>query len=127
MDGYISISGNGINSAAWYTAGALQNAWAQYGPSNWPAGGGQLYETGVFGNSGGVAGTPPFDQALGRHTGGANYVFADSHVKWLRPTAVSAGFNNTIAGAGTSGSGTRLIAANTGALSSTLAATFSID
>lgn len=27
----------------------------------------------------------------GRHTGGSNYIFADGHVKWLLPSAVSAG------------------------------------
>ena len=31
--------------------------------------------------------------ATGRHTDGANYLLADGHVKWLRPSAVSAGNN----------------------------------
>ena len=39
-----------------------------------------------------------FAAALGRHTDGANYLMADGHAKWLRPSAVSAGANNTVSG-----------------------------
>ena len=33
--------------------------------------------------------------ALGRHTDGANYLMADDHAKWLRPSAVAAGRTTT--------------------------------
>jgi len=33
------------------------------------------------------------NQPTGRHQLGSNYVFADGHAKWLRPTAVSPGMN----------------------------------
>ncbi len=44
-----------------------------------------LYHTGNF------AGTTGYPTAI--HTDGANYLLADGHVKWLRPSAVSPGFN----------------------------------
>ena len=73
-----------------------------------------------------------------RHTDGSNFLLADGHVKYLRPSAVSPGFNNSStcgqdqqlsggACAAAAGSGT---AAGTGALSSngaSFAATFSTN
>ena len=46
----------------------------------------------------------PYAALTGRHTDGANFEFADGHVKWLRGTAVSAGSDNSVANdPGTSG------------------------
>jgi prepilin-type N-terminal cleavage/methylation domain-containing protein/prepilin-type processing-associated H-X9-DG protein len=62
-----------------------------YGPN-----GGAQYATGVFYNvTGAAVGAGQRYAALtGRHTDGSNYEFADGHVKWLRPSAVSAGQDN---------------------------------
>ena len=46
------------------------------------------YATGVM--SGGPGGTGVYD-GDGRHHGGANFVFPDTHVEWLRPEQVSTG------------------------------------
>ena len=63
-----------------------------------------------------------FAAPTGRHTDGANYLMADDHAKWFRPSAVSAGTSNPIetdCGGGT-------VAAGTGCADSTIAATFSL-
>ena len=60
------------------------------------AGGAWHYATGYLGGQNPTA-TPggnisDFDnQATGRHTDGSNFLMADGHVKWLRPTQVSPG------------------------------------
>ena len=36
--------------------------------------------------------------ATGRHSGGSNFLLTDGHVKWLNPSAVSAGYDNTAPG-----------------------------
>ena len=72
--------------------------------------------------------------ATGAHTDGSNFLLADGHVKWLRPSAISAGANNTVSSSdctagqglnpvGTAGNG---IAAGTGCGDSNIAGTFSI-
>jgi prepilin-type N-terminal cleavage/methylation domain-containing protein/prepilin-type processing-associated H-X9-DG protein len=57
-----------------------------------------LYETGYLGNVNSF--TPnAFDSANGNgglHSGGANYAYIDSHVKWALPTSISAGASNTV-------------------------------
>jgi len=57
-----------------------------------------LYETGYLGNINGIATPNVFDSANsggGLHSGGANYAYIDSHVKWALPASVSAGASNT--------------------------------
>jgi prepilin-type N-terminal cleavage/methylation domain-containing protein/prepilin-type processing-associated H-X9-DG protein len=60
-----------------------------------------MYETGYLANTANVgAGNTPnvFDAAAnggGLHSGGANYAYIDSHVKWALPSAISAGASNT--------------------------------
>ena len=105
------------------------------------------YATGVFPllttPSGATAGgnNPPFFATqTGRHTDGANYAFADSHVKWLRPAQVSPGQHNPTANdagtavatvpvcTGTNGgnfNSNNIVAANTG--NGTFVGTFSYD
>ena len=80
------------------------------------------YATGNFFNVTGMS------SQQARHTGGANYAFADGHTKYLLPQKVSPGYNavNSANGQTTSGnyptSGT---AAGTGALTGPIVATFS--
>jgi prepilin-type N-terminal cleavage/methylation domain-containing protein/prepilin-type processing-associated H-X9-DG protein len=68
------------------------------------------YATGIF--NGVTQNTGSFTGPDGRHTGGANYVMADGHAKFLRPSQVSPGTNantatdaqvNNSKAAGTSG------------------------
>jgi len=60
-----------------------------------------LYETGYLANVAGIGPTntpDAFDSANGGgglHSGGANYAYIDSHVKWALPSAISAGASNT--------------------------------
>jgi len=72
---------------------------------------GGAYETGYLSNIAGIspAATPfAFDAANsggGLHSGGANYAYIDSHVKWALPSAISAGASNTASSTDT-GTGT---------------------
>ena len=62
-----------------------------------------IYVTGLLGgpaanspqtiNSGGVAAGIAYQAATGLHTDGSNYLCVDGHVKWLRGSAVSPGYN----------------------------------
>ena len=80
------------------------------------------------------AGNPNAIAATGVHTDGSNFLFTDGHVKWLRPSAVSAGGSNTVspsdctAGQGLTPTGTAGsdIAAGTGCGDQNIAGTFSI-
>jgi len=57
-----------------------------------------LYETGFLSNIASIAAPNAFDSANGTgglHSGGANYAYIDSHVKWALPSAISAGASNT--------------------------------
>ena len=65
--------------------------------TNYPNGGGgntgDFYATGVmgpFGNCGGAT-NGGYGNAIPRHTDGAEFVFEDGHVKYIRPAAVSTG------------------------------------
>jgi prepilin-type N-terminal cleavage/methylation domain-containing protein/prepilin-type processing-associated H-X9-DG protein len=103
------------------------------------------YETGYLGGLTYPAATAPsnYDTAnsgAGLHSGGSNFAFIDSHVKWALPTSISAGASNT--GTSTDGGNTMsadstgwtngattpfpLWAANTGA-PSVKAGTFSLN
>lgn len=64
---------------------------------------------------------------FGRHLEGANFAFADGHVKWLKGAAVSVGGNNSTANncGTTNANATGGNAANSGC--DTVGATFSID
>jgi prepilin-type N-terminal cleavage/methylation domain-containing protein/prepilin-type processing-associated H-X9-DG protein len=95
------------------------------------------YATGYMINS--TAGAD-FNSPIGRHSGGSNFMLADGHAKWLRGGTVSAGRNNPVpndAGGETAvcpgPNGTKLAgnfgicAANTGAVTGTVQATFSLQ
>jgi prepilin-type N-terminal cleavage/methylation domain-containing protein/prepilin-type processing-associated H-X9-DG protein len=68
-----------------------------------------------------------FTAATGRHSQGANYLMADTHAKWFRAAAVSAGTSNSTAGncGGTLDGNGIPMAANT--TCSGIAATFSLQ
>ena len=80
------------------------------------------YATGYLRGSTGAA-NGNFNSPLGRHTDGSNFVMADGHAKWFRPSAVSGGYPNATAGdCGTPGN----TAASVDCSDSTIAATFNI-
>jgi len=104
------IEGFGKGSLGAGTQGALStngmpNNWRAFclptGDCSTPSAWGAKYATGLFANTvnpdAGVFGTS------GRHTGGANYAMADGHVKWLRSSSVSSGWNNPTVGGCQSG------------------------
>jgi len=62
-----------------------------------------------------------FTSALGRHTDGSNFLMADNHAKFFRPSAVSAGY----VGTSETSCGAPYLSAGTGCADSTIAATFS--
>lgn len=78
----------------------------------------------------GTADQVRYAAATGRHTDGSNFLMADDHAKWLRPTAVSAGTSNpTETDCNTTGEkdGNSVpLAAGTGCSDGSLAATFSL-
>lgn len=49
-------------------------------------------------NGGTTNGTPPSEIMSARHTGAANYLLTDGHVKWIRPELVSTGVANGVNG-----------------------------
>jgi len=91
--------GNGAQGAL--STNGMPNNWRAFclptGDCSTPTAWGAEYATGYFSNT-----TSPdpgvFASPTGRHTDGANYAMADGHVKWLRGSAVSSGWNNTTAG-----------------------------
>jgi prepilin-type N-terminal cleavage/methylation domain-containing protein/prepilin-type processing-associated H-X9-DG protein len=111
-------------------------------PAGFGVGGG--WDPGGFNSNNGVAGGTPttlkwatgylrnmsnvpaakgdFQSATGRHTGGANYVLADSHAKWFPPAAVSGGYWNDTPGS----CGGIDLAAATDCPDGTIAATFNV-
>jgi len=88
------------------------------------------YETGYLAGTGcatsatACAGYDLSNNGAGLHTGGSNYLFADSHVKWVNPGSIYAGANNTNTASGSTvaicspnvGSTTNVIATPTTAL-----------
>ncbi|MGI4791014.1 MAG: DUF1559 domain-containing protein [Janthinobacterium lividum] len=81
------------------------------------------YATGYLRNSVNNA-NGNFAAPTGRHTDGANYLMADGHAKFFRPSAVSGGYENGTDG--DCGSATSTTAATTSCSDSTIAATFNI-
>jgi prepilin-type processing-associated H-X9-DG protein len=53
------------------------------------------YDTGyMYGSYQGTANNTSFNAPIGRHTGGSNFLMADTHAKFLLPIKVSAGIDN---------------------------------
>jgi prepilin-type N-terminal cleavage/methylation domain-containing protein/prepilin-type processing-associated H-X9-DG protein len=89
------------------------------------------YATGYLRNTETVD-EPVYAGQVGRHTGGSNFLLADSHAKWLPPAAVCAGLTNpnqndcnTTLALAPSTEGT--MAAGTNCNDQTIAATFSLN
>ena len=114
-------------SPAGYGIGGADN----YDPNgfNAPGGGHEAsytvkYTTGILRNIG-TGHNNTLDFAAARHNDGANYLMADTHAKFLRPSAVSGGTLNTVAG-DCGHSGDPAVAAATDCGDSTIAATWNI-
>jgi len=86
------------------------------------------YATGYLLNSNATAygTTGNYAAPTGRHSGGANYAFADGHVKWLQNTKVTAGGSNPTPG-NCGNAVYPFVAAATDCGTTTIAATFSIQ
>lgn len=67
-----------------------------YAQRDWSTRTENQYQTGYLGNR-----LPPdpqstqFQNPLGRHLAGSNFLMGDGHVKWLKGSAISSGFNAT--------------------------------
>jgi prepilin-type N-terminal cleavage/methylation domain-containing protein/prepilin-type processing-associated H-X9-DG protein len=117
-------------------AGALSNGFTYGGATNTvftaPTAAQSLYETGYLINiNNNTGGYDTANAGGGLHSGGANYAYIDSHVKWALPSAISAGLSNTVSSTDTgtletSGSPNTFDAAGTGA-STIKAGTFSLN
>lgn len=79
FDGGGSPGGNGLGQAVGYCT-----------PNTWWC----LWATGYPSNATPSFSAPNFASPDGRHTAGSNYIFGDGHAKWLRGSAVSAGYIN---------------------------------
>lgn len=84
----MSPSGNGRGSETGAGGGVDPDGTNAYGNCSGPC---LQYATGYMTNSFHGA---QFQSAQGRHQGGSNFLMADTHAKWFRGTAVSAGINN---------------------------------
>jgi prepilin-type N-terminal cleavage/methylation domain-containing protein/prepilin-type processing-associated H-X9-DG protein len=99
-NGTIGTAVEGPVSAAAGYVGILSNGPLDIQAMGLSAPAALLYETGYMHGSGGSANVVPAgydsaNQGGGLHSGGANYLFADSHVKWTNPGSIYAGANNT--------------------------------
>ncbi len=115
-------------SPAGYGIGGAGN----YDPNgfNAPGGGEQTYTvkyvTGVLRNTGTTANNLLDFTTTPRHNDGANYLLADGHAKFFRPSAVSGGILNTVAGNCGNNNGNAGTAAATDCGDSTIAATWNL-
>jgi prepilin-type N-terminal cleavage/methylation domain-containing protein/prepilin-type processing-associated H-X9-DG protein len=127
-DAYV---GNGQNG--WSPAGFGVDGWSQpnvnlNGQGTWTSPRNLQWATGYLRNTS-AADHVVYAQSTGRHQGGANYLMADDHAKWFRPSAVSAGVTNQSSsdcGGTTDPTGMAAMAAGTECADSTIAATFSL-
>jgi len=119
----------GYSAAGWgisNNAGGGYGTWVVNGAGAWTSPTNLLMATGYLRGvqSGDYV---RFTGPKGRHSEGANYLMADDHAKWFRPTAVSPGTANSTSGdcGGTlDGNGIPMAASTT---CSTVAATFSLQ
>jgi len=77
------------NNDEFYTP-SLNGVWGGQGNAN---GSNILYVTGPLGGRARSAGSYIDASTAGRHTDGSNFVMCDGHVKWLKGSSVSSGFN----------------------------------
>jgi prepilin-type N-terminal cleavage/methylation domain-containing protein/prepilin-type processing-associated H-X9-DG protein len=118
--GGLSPAGWGISGQSW------GGSWVLNGAGTWNSPRNLLMATGYLRNVQAVD-YPSFANALGRHSQGSNYLMADDHAKWFRPTAVTPGTANATSGdcGGTPDGNGVPMAANT--TCSGIGATFSLQ
>lgn len=119
-DGGFSPAGWGIGGYSW------AGSWVLNGAGTWSSPRTLLMATGYLRNVQAVD-YPSFANPQGRHVQGSNFLMADDHAKWFRPTAVTPGTSNSTAGScggGPDANGVPM-AANTTCPS--IAATFSLQ
>ena len=141
----VGLPGDDPNSDSFYGPGwngfsASGNGVGSWGAETFcnPAGAGNdttpttlRWATGYLRNTS-AADQANYAAALGRHQGGANYLLADDHAKFLRASSVSAGFTNPTAtdcnvALAQSPSGIGTMAAGTECSDKTISATFSLN
>jgi len=141
----VSLPGSDPNSDAYYGNGSngfspSGNGVGSWGSEMWcnPAGAGNdvspvtlMWATGYMRNTS-AADRANYAKATGRHQDGSNFLLADDHAKFLRASAVSAGYTNpTATDCNTSlaqaPSTIGTMAAGTECNDSTIAATFSVN
>ncbi len=113
------------------TTGDYTSPTSDGNPAGWVGTG--RFATGVLSGGASLIGTAntDYDARTGRHTDGSNFLLADGHVKWLRPSSVSSGGNDS-SGGGTNcntfpNNGINGLSAQTGCAAPTLGATFNIN
>lgn len=128
-DGYVG-TGNTAESPAGYGVNGWGNTTINLnGQGTWTSPRSLLWATGYLRNTSAAERASNYAQANGRHQQGANYLMADCHAKWFRPSAVSAGVTNTSStdcGGATDPSGMGTMGSGTECADSTIAATFSL-
>jgi len=95
------------------------------GPGTGPGGSGTMqYATGYM-HASYTTGYGHFTGPLGRHTNGSNYLFADTHAKWVNGIDVASGYNNTTSPTDCGSNG--YSAEATGCVDGAISATFSLN
>ncbi len=92
---YLSASGNGIDVLQQIGVSNCQDFTTQY-DTGYLGGYNETTAPNIFGGGPtgpSPTGSAPYAAAVGRHTGGSNFLLADGHVKFLQPNSVSPGFN----------------------------------
>jgi hypothetical protein len=130
-DVYFGTGDNGASPAGYgvLTWGAATGGIS--GAGTWASPMSLLYSTGFLRNTQ-TADDVVYASPNGRHTLGSNFLMADDHAKWFRPSAVCAGITNTSstdcnAALAQDSSGEGTMAAGTQCGDSSIAATFSLN
>ena len=112
-----SPAGYGVGGASGYDPNGFNGPGGPTGEQTYSI----KYTTGIVRNIG-TGNNNTLDFTAPRHNDGANYLMADNHAKFLRPSAVSGGYLNTTAGS----CGSAYNAAATDCGDSTIAVTWNI-
>jgi len=128
-DGYVG-TGNTAQSPAGYGVNGWGNTTINLnGQGTWTTPRSLLWATGYLRNTSAAEQTSNYAKPEGRHQQGANYLMADCHAKFFKPSAVSAGVTNTSSkdcGGATDPTGMGTMGSGTECPDSTIAATFSL-
>jgi prepilin-type N-terminal cleavage/methylation domain-containing protein/prepilin-type processing-associated H-X9-DG protein len=127
-DAYVGNGTNGFSPAGFGVNGWGSPAGSLNGQGTWTSPRNLEWATGYLRNTSSVD-YPAYASSNGRHQGGSNFLMADFHAKWMRPSAVSAGITNTSStdcGGATDPSGMGTMASGTECSDGTISATFSL-